>query len=67
MMQKKITIDVFLDEDRLKRLEQIIEGNRLQMDINNEEDLKKLCSACLACGIITEEQKARERIAARAE
>ena len=62
MEQRKITLEVSLDETQMDRLQDIVSGNRLQdLDINNDEDLKTLCKACLTCGIITEAQKARER------
>ena len=61
MERKNLTIDISLDEDHIKRIEEIIEGNRLQLDINSEEDLKKICKAIFYAGIITESSKVRDR------
>lgn len=62
-MNRKITLDVSLDDFQLEKLKDIIKGNNGldDLDLNSDEDLKKICSACLTCGIITEAQKARER------
>ena len=65
MERKELTIDVLLDEDRVRRMQEIMEyyglmeHNGLKLDVSKDEDLRKMCNTLLTMTIFTESEHIR--------
>ena len=60
MEQKELTIDILLDEDRVRRMQEIMEFYYgLKLDASKDEDLRKMCNTLLTMTIFTESEHIR--------